>query len=186
MDLPDLNVWFALLVPEHPFHAQARGYWRGAEEPALCRVTALGLVRLLTNPKAMDGKPLSLGEAWNVYRALREMSGVPLLEEPSGLEDVLGEWVASGFPPRLWTDAYLAAFAVAGGYRLVTFDGDFHRFHAASSPPGLVGPPGLPGEGLTLVPSLPLGSLRDRGPPGPWPRGGLCGGGRLARGSQGA
>lgn len=128
MDLPDLNVWFALLVPEHPYHAQARAYWEVAEEPALCRVTALGLVRLLTNPKAMDGKPLALEEAWGYYRALRETSGVPLLEEPPGLEATLGRWVVVGFPPRLWTDAYLAAFAVAGGFRLVSFDGDFVRF----------------------------------------------------------
>jgi hypothetical protein len=30
--------------------------------------------------------------------------------------------------PRHWTDAYLAAFAKAGGLRLVSFDGDFTRF----------------------------------------------------------
>lgn len=40
MDLPDLNVWFALLVPEHPFHARALRYWREAEDPVLVRVTA--------------------------------------------------------------------------------------------------------------------------------------------------
>jgi len=27
VDLLDLNVWFALLVPEHPFHPRARAYW---------------------------------------------------------------------------------------------------------------------------------------------------------------
>jgi uncharacterized protein len=27
--------------------------------------------------------------------------------------------------PRLWMDAHLAAFAVAGGYRMVTIDGAF-------------------------------------------------------------
>ncbi|WP_018461956.1 hypothetical protein [Thermus oshimai] len=105
MDLPDLNVWFALLVPEHPFHAQARAYWEEAEEPALVRVTALGLLRLLTNPKAMDGKPLRAEEAWTLYKALRRETQVPLLEEPENLEEVLGEWVQEGLPPRLWTDA---------------------------------------------------------------------------------
>jgi len=29
---------------------------------------------------------------------------------------------------RQWTDAYLAAFAKAGGLRLVSFDGDFVHF----------------------------------------------------------
>ncbi|MCS7069754.1 MAG: VapC toxin family PIN domain ribonuclease, partial [Meiothermus sp.] len=68
------------------------------------------------------------GEAWGIYRELRVGSSIPLLEEPDGLEEVLANLVARGFPPRLWTDAYLAAFAMAGGYRLVTFDRDFLSF----------------------------------------------------------
>ena len=31
-------------------------------------------------------------------------------------------------PPRLCTDAYLAALAIANGWRLVSFDRDFERF----------------------------------------------------------
>ena len=34
------------------------------------------------------------------------------------------------FPNRLWTDAYLAAFAITTGCRLVSFDADFQRFPA--------------------------------------------------------
>ncbi|MFN3178663.1 MAG: TA system VapC family ribonuclease toxin [Thermus sp.] len=128
MDLPDLNLWFALLVPEHPLHLEAQGYWEMASEPALVRVTALGLLRLLTNPKAMGGKPLEVGEAWRVYRELRGPAGIPVVEEPEGLEDALSFLVGQGFSYRHWTDAYLAAFALAGGYRLVTFDRDFLRF----------------------------------------------------------
>jgi predicted nucleic acid-binding protein len=30
--------------------------------------------------------------------------------------------------PKLWMDAYLAAFAISGGYRLVTFDNAFTQF----------------------------------------------------------
>ncbi|MEZ0348232.1 MAG: TA system VapC family ribonuclease toxin [Thermus sp.] len=131
MDLPDLNVWFALIVPEHPFHAHALRYWEEAEEPVLVRVTALGLLRLLTNPKAMDGKPLSVAEAWRVYRELRAVSGVALREEPPGLEETL-EGFLPQLSPRLWTDAYLASFALAGGYRLVSFDQDFRRFPGLS------------------------------------------------------
>ncbi|WP_164835673.1 hypothetical protein [Thermus tenuipuniceus] len=37
--------------------------WGVAQDPAIGRVSALGLVRPLTKPKAMEGKPLSLGEA---------------------------------------------------------------------------------------------------------------------------
>jgi toxin-antitoxin system PIN domain toxin len=128
MDLLDLNVWFALLVPEHPFHPRARAFWEAGAEVAFVRVTALGLLRLLTNPKTMDGRPLGLEEAWETYQELRTLSRVPLLEEPEGLEEALSTLVHSGFPPKLWTDAYLAAFALAGGYRLVSFDRDFLRF----------------------------------------------------------
>jgi len=42
-----------------------------ASDPFLARVTALGFLRLLTNAKAMDGKPLGVREAWEVYRELR-------------------------------------------------------------------------------------------------------------------
>jgi len=31
-------------------------------------------------------------------------------------------------PPRLCTDAYLAALTIANGWRLVSFDRDFARF----------------------------------------------------------
>ncbi len=127
MDLPDLNVWFALLVADHPYHPAARAYWGAGRQAGLNRVVALGLLRLLTNPKAMDQKPLSPEEAWQVYQGLRR-GGVALLEEPEGVEGVLEGLLREGFPPRLWTDAYLAAFALAGGYRLVSFDRDFSRF----------------------------------------------------------
>jgi IS605 OrfB family transposase len=46
-----------------------------ASDPFLVRVTALGLLRLLTNVKAMDGKPLGVREAWEVYRELRLIGG---------------------------------------------------------------------------------------------------------------
>jgi len=55
-----------------------------------------------------------------------------LLEEPQGLDDVLRKLVQNGITPRLWTDAYLAAFAMAGGLQLVTFDQDFRRFQGLS------------------------------------------------------
>lgn len=32
------------------------------------------------------------------------------------------------FSPNVWTDAYLAAFSLAGNYELVTFDKGFARF----------------------------------------------------------
>jgi predicted nucleic acid-binding protein len=58
---------------------------------------------------------------------------VSLLPESAGLDEVLGRW-ASDMDIRAahWTDAYLAAFAVSSGARLVTFDSDFARFSGLS------------------------------------------------------
>ncbi|WP_337867183.1 TA system VapC family ribonuclease toxin [Meiothermus sp.] len=132
MNLPDTNFWFALLVPEHPFHPKALGFWEKSGEIALNRVVALGLLRLLTNSVAMGNKPLEVKEAWSVYWKMRLESGVRLLEEPQGLDNVLRTLVQNGITPRLWMDAYLAAFAIAGGCQLITFDQDFRRFDGLS------------------------------------------------------
>jgi len=49
--------------------------------------------------------------------------------EPPGLE---GQWTSfalrASASPKLWMDAYLAAFARAGGYRMVTTDVAFRQF----------------------------------------------------------
>ena len=53
VDLPDLNVWLALAWPDHSHHHQALHYWeqQEAEQVLFCTVTALGLVRLVCQPK---------------------------------------------------------------------------------------------------------------------------------------
>jgi predicted nucleic acid-binding protein len=47
----------------------------------------------------------------------------------TSIEAELEQWaLGSHRSSRQWTDAYLAAFARAGGLRFVSFDGDFTRF----------------------------------------------------------
>lgn len=130
-DLPDVNVWLALTMADHPHHGPARHYWyeQSADQIAFCRVTALGFLRLATNRVVMAGQPLSVSEAWAAYRALRDLPEVVLAAEPLGCEDWLGRWATGDRPSaRHWTDAYLAALARAGGLRIVSFDLDFDRF----------------------------------------------------------
>jgi toxin-antitoxin system PIN domain toxin len=130
-DLLDINVWLALSFEDHPHHARARQYWydEAVEEQAFCSITALGFLRLCTNDTVMAGQPLSVSEAWAAYAAYRELPEVILVAEPVGCEAVLAAWATGdAFTSRLWTDAYLAAFATAGDLRLVSFDGDFARF----------------------------------------------------------
>ncbi len=129
-DLPDVNVWLALAAQEHPHHAAALQYWQNGAAARLhfCRVTMLGLVRLLTQPRLMGPAALSATEALAHYGRFAALPEVGLAAEPADTSAALRRYVGAGLPARLITDAYLAAFAAAGGLRLVTFDRDFRRF----------------------------------------------------------
>lgn len=130
-DLLDVNVWLALVVSEHPAHERARRYWmeESADKAAFCQVTRLGLLRLLTNDRAMGGKALRSSEAWKVYQNWLDEPDVITFAEPGACESILGSWAARDqLHPKLWTDAYLAAFAISGRLRMVSFDRDFERF----------------------------------------------------------
>ena len=49
------------------------------------------------------------------------------------LADVSWLLPLSEYSPKLWQDAYLAAFAVAAGLSLVTFDQGFRKFRRLQS-----------------------------------------------------
>jgi hypothetical protein len=131
IDLPDVNVWLALAVQNHPQHKRARRFWNdeSADQLAFCRNTMLGFLRLTTNNTVMSGSPLTVAQSWNAYVALRSAPEVLLAHEPASCEGALQALaLADSMVPRMWTDAYLAAFAISAGMRLVTFDNDFSRF----------------------------------------------------------
>jgi len=62
------------------------------------------------------------------YDRFAALPEVGLAAEPADTSAAMRRYVGAGLPARLITDAYLAAFAAAGGLRLVTFDRDFGRF----------------------------------------------------------
>ena len=68
-DLPDVNVWLALSLPDHPHHPRAQRYWfdESGGQVAFCRIAALAYVRLSTLPKVV-GEPLTVAGAWQAYR----------------------------------------------------------------------------------------------------------------------
>jgi toxin-antitoxin system PIN domain toxin len=128
--LADVNVWIALAAVGHVHHSIALAWF---EEPQtsqilFSRITQMGLLRLLTNRKVMGENILTSAEAWRVYATLCDDDRVHYAEEPPHLED---RWrqAATHFEsgPNFWTDAYLAAFAEAGDYTIVTFDRGFRR-----------------------------------------------------------
>ncbi|MEO7416556.1 MAG: VapC toxin family PIN domain ribonuclease, partial [Thermoanaerobaculia bacterium] len=65
IDLPDINVWLAFSVVDHPHHQRARRYWyeESGDQLAFCRLTSLGFLRLATNATVMGGQPLTVPQA---------------------------------------------------------------------------------------------------------------------------
>lgn len=130
-DLLDASVWVPLCAPDHVHHERACHYWETEAAPrvAFCRVTAMALLRHLTNPRIMQHAVQTSAAAWEIYERWLALPEIIFLPDPPELHQQLGQLSRSlNLGPALWTDAYLAAFAMAGGYRLVAFDADFRRF----------------------------------------------------------
>ena len=134
MPLADSNVWLALALSKHEFHAPARAWLaEGLPRQALfCRSTQQSFLRLLTTKAVLAPyriPPLSNKAAWSVYERFALDERIAWVEEPNGLESAWKKFAGvSTASPKLWMDAYLAAFAVTGGHELVTTDKAFKQF----------------------------------------------------------
>lgn len=128
--LTDVNVWLAVATERHEHHGVARAWLfsLGEEGAAFCRITQMGFLRLLTSPAAMGQDAVGAMEAWRHYTSLRNDWRVTFASEPAGLEQVWMALLRAAPGARFWTDAYLAAFAIAHGYTLVSFDQGFRRW----------------------------------------------------------
>lgn len=129
--LPDVNVWIALAAEGHFHHVPARKWFSAqpAASVAFCRITQMGLLRLLTNPAVMGRAPRTIAQAWEVYTELRSDRRLLFVGEPEGLEAAWRNTVTlPGVGPSSWSDAYLAAFAQTHSYSLITFDSGFGRW----------------------------------------------------------
>ena len=129
--LCDVNFLLALCYGGHVHHPQALAWidQQGDLEVLICRQTQLALLRLLSNSSVMGLDVCTQGQAWAVYDALLGDGRFEFSLEPPILEMFLRTFSGSGHvSPKLWQDAYLAAFACAGSLHLVTFDQGFRRF----------------------------------------------------------
>jgi hypothetical protein len=127
-----VNVLLALATDRHASHAAAVQWLDSvtAGDAVICRIAQTRLLRLLNNPAVMREDVLDTAACWELWRRLLEderMHFAPT--EPLGL-DTAFERFTSGrtFTPKLWTDAYLSAYAQTSGLTLVTFDGGFRQF----------------------------------------------------------
>lgn len=127
MKLPDVNVWLAAAWARHARHRRAKAWLDQDDGPlAFCRVTQMSLLRLVTNPSVTGKDALTRRRAWDLVDRLLADPRVGFLAEPDNLVPL---WMA--FSRRddrdhlLWTDDYLAAFALAAGADIVTLDRPF-------------------------------------------------------------
>jgi len=119
-----MNVWLALATVEHIHSAPAKSWWESEDGTiAFCRLTQLGFLRLMTTAAAMDGKPLTIAEAWRVYDRLYDDDRVTFVAEPVEVEKKFREKaVGRTASPKVWADAWLLATAQEAGGVLVTLD----------------------------------------------------------------
>lgn len=133
--LPDTNVWLAALFNTHPLHSMARQVLQQvafAEPAVFCRATQQSFLRLASTPtllKACGAESLTNRDALIALDTPQALDQVCARAEPPGLFVVWRTFATrDGASPTVWMDAYLAAFAIAGGLRMVTLDGDFKNF----------------------------------------------------------
>jgi uncharacterized protein len=134
--LCDNNIWLALALSGHLHHPDARDWLETVVEPGsifFCRATQQAFLRLLTNTAVLapyGNPPLTNRQAWSAYEALLADERIVFRgQETPGLELQWMEFaLRDTASPKLWMDAYLAAFALGGGYRLVTTDTAFRQF----------------------------------------------------------
>lgn len=131
----DTNTWLAALFTSHPFHTLAQAALQRAtpSEPALfCRSTQQSFLRLASTPallKVYGAAGLTNRDALAALDALQALPQVHVADEPPGVFALWRNFADLGTAsPKVWMDAYLAAFAVAGGLRMVTLDGDFRNY----------------------------------------------------------
>ena len=130
--LCDVNFLLPLCNEQHEHHTVAKTRLTatsGAGQLVVCRTSQLGLLRLLSNPAAMKENVCTTDETWQVLDTLMADDRFLYRDEPAGLEAKLREFTRGfSFSPKLWQDAYLAAFAVNAGLGFVTFDRGFYKF----------------------------------------------------------
>ena len=132
--LADVNVLLALAVAGHVHHATALYWFENSrnDQLAVCRITQMGFLRLLTNPQVMGANVQSARQAWRIYETMLEDSRIGFASEPAHFEAL---WRSSTehsrLGPNFWTDACLGSFAAAAGWNVLTFDARFPRTEGA-------------------------------------------------------
>jgi toxin-antitoxin system PIN domain toxin len=136
MFLLDGNVWLALTFDSHLHSPAGKKWFEGLSGQIcyFCRMTQLGYLRLATDRSIFGKHALTLGRAWQKYDLFLSDARISYADEPADLET---HWRAltqtKSRSPKVWNDAYLAAFAHAASLEIVTFDKGFAQYKNVSS-----------------------------------------------------
>jgi toxin-antitoxin system PIN domain toxin len=133
----DSNCWLAIA---HEFHGGHDAALRAitaatAEHPAcFCRSTEQSVLRLLSTAAIQatyQSPPITNEGAIRLLNEWQAEPNVAFIDEPPGTRDL---WLLlvnrNTASPKLWMDAYLAAFAISGSLRFVTTDKAFRQFES--------------------------------------------------------
>ena len=133
--LYDSNLWVALTFSAHPHHRRAVETFASAsaESPAcFCRATQQSFLRLATTPallRAYRADGFTNRDAVDLHATLIRQRNIQILPEPLELETLWHRLAAiPSASPKVWMDAYLAAFAIRHDIEFVTLDSDFKKF----------------------------------------------------------
>ena len=135
MTLADSNIWLALTLSKHIFHATTQAWLAAHPKSAkilFCRSTQQSYLRLLTTRAIVAPfgvPPLTNDDALLAYQGWMANSRIDYVDEPVGVEVIWKKLAQrNSASPKVWMDAYLAAFAIAGNFQFVTTDNDFKQF----------------------------------------------------------
>ncbi len=130
--LADVNVLFAIIVKDHQHCGLANKWLSGIQSSSqigVCRVTQMGLLRLLTRRTVMGDGLLSAVEAWNIVNVMMSDDRFFWVDDTIQVNLAWSEIIGGlGGQETPNTDTYLAALATASGLTLATLDSSFKRF----------------------------------------------------------
>lgn len=131
----DTSVWLAAIFEQHPFHGiarQALTQATAAKAAVFCRATQQSVLRLMSTAglaKSYGEAPLTNRGALMTLDALQALPQVAWRDEPAGVFEKWRTFASlDSASPKVWMDAYLAAFAIQSGLQIVTLDKDFKNF----------------------------------------------------------
>lgn len=133
--LIDTSVWVAAAFLYHPAHRQAEAELRratGRHPACFCRATQQSFLRLITTPSLLRqyrATGFTNRGALGEYQMFRSKLAVVEVNEPPGTVALWHRLAARDTAsPKVWMDAYLAAFAITGRLEFVTLDRDFQAY----------------------------------------------------------